>query len=527
MILETQRMFCKPVVRRFLILAALCTLALLLAAQPARAETVPPGANSPSVVMGAFKQGQVATGTNRAALVVRYRDGGVQTRCVSFEEDEIGGDELLNLTDLAPVFGFNLELCSINGQGCPSDDCFCECPSFPNCEYWAYYHLKNGAWEYSEVGASGYGVKNGDVEGWSWGPGDFTQGTQPPLMTFDEICNPQTQATATPTATATQQSGAAQIAFFTAQPASVQPPACATLSWQTTNAATVLLDGAPVAAQGTQTVCPTNTQTYALIAASATGQQVTGQVTVQVTPAAGGSGQGTPTPTATFAASATPAWSPTAVNVMRAGTPTPAYITPFPQPIVTRPPGAIPQPGQVVGGPSPDPNFSPLAPGQLVGGVPLAPTAEAAAIGQLPQAPQGPAPTATRFVFARPPTETPRPRRILGADGRPTPTPILVARAGGASGSDSSAAETGGRAPGATGGGSALIANGASSATRAFSPDLLPQYAGYLATLTLLLAVGWLVHRRRAAQPSTVAQPARDVERGSDRFASRDERTPQ
>jgi hypothetical protein len=341
-------------------------------------------------------------------------------------------------------------------------------------------------------------------------------------MTFDQICNPQSQATATPTATATQQGGALAIAFFTAQPTTLQPPACATLSWQTANAATVLLEGAPVAAQGTQTVCPTNTQTYSLIAASATGQQVTAQVTVQVTTAQGGTGQATLTPTATpAAASATPAWSPTAENVARSGMPTPAYVTPFPQDSGVQPPGFIPQPGQAIGAPSPAPNLSPLAPGQLVGGVPLAPTAEPVIVEQFPQAPQGPAPTATRFVFARPPTETPRPRRILGADGRPTPTPILVARAGGA-GSGGAASTTMDSASGATGGSGPLMAS------RAFSQDLLPQYAGYLATLTLLLAVGWLVHRRRSAQPLAVAQPARDAEPSrSDRLASGDERAQQ
>ena len=57
------------------------------------------------------------------------------------------------------------------------------------CEYWAYYRLVDGAWEYSQVGATGVKVVDGDLQGWSWGPGNFQSGTEPPVVSFAEVCS--------------------------------------------------------------------------------------------------------------------------------------------------------------------------------------------------------------------------------------------------------------------------------------------------------------------------------------------------
>ena len=84
-------------------------------------------------------------GGNRAALVVRAGDGSVQTKCVSFSESAISGEELLTRSGMTVVINSNAGLggavCSINGYGCayPSQDCFCKCQGV-KCEYWAYYH---------------------------------------------------------------------------------------------------------------------------------------------------------------------------------------------------------------------------------------------------------------------------------------------------------------------------------------------------------------------------------------------------
>jgi hypothetical protein len=139
-------------------------------------------------------------GPRRAALVVRYPDGHVQTRCVGFSEPSLTGDQLLERSGFKilvnPGGAFGGAVCRIDDVGCnyPTQDCFCRCMG-TQCEYWAYYHLLSGAsagaatWQYSVMGAGSYEVKDGAVEGWSWGPGNFSSGTEPPKITFAEICN--------------------------------------------------------------------------------------------------------------------------------------------------------------------------------------------------------------------------------------------------------------------------------------------------------------------------------------------------
>lgn len=132
-------------------------------------------------------------GPNRAALVVRFADDSVETRCVSFSEPFISGLELLTRSGLPALVDANSGLggavCRIADQGCaiPTQDCFCQCQGV-TCEYWAYYHWTDAGWQYSHIGASGYQVQDGTLEGWSWGPGNFSSGTEPPQIAFDQVC---------------------------------------------------------------------------------------------------------------------------------------------------------------------------------------------------------------------------------------------------------------------------------------------------------------------------------------------------
>lgn len=416
------------------------------------------------------QQGQVVgEGSNQAALVVRYEDGSVQTRCVAFSEADIGGDELLERSGLAPVIAPEGAVCSINGIGCPSDDCFCQCP-FPDCEYWAYYHWQDGAWSYSNIGAFSYAVTNGALEGWSWGQGDFAQGVEPPVIPFEQICLATTGAddTPTPTPTATTQVvvpvNPPQVTFQAAA-SSIVSGQCTALSWQTIDATSVTLNGISVELQGSRQECPTTSQAWTLVAVNGAGQ-TTRQVALQVTAGA--------------AATLTPMFTTSPVVAgSRSAMPTSAVapiITQAPRPLpVTVPP----QPGAAI--------LQTPAPGtDLIGGVPFAPTAEPLAAVTLP-----PQPTATRFVFSLPPTETPRPRRILGADGRPTPTPILLARV--------PAAPSGGEPAQKDHAGPATVSDAARqlAESRSFSPRLLPGYAAYILTLAILAVIGWYVLRRK------------------------------
>ena len=118
---------------------------------------------------------------SRAALVVTMPDGSTQQRCVNFIGTSISGFELLQSSGLQLETAFDPAMgpavCQIEGQGCPSNDCFCSMP-----DYWSYWHIDNGEWGYAAVGAGTFQVENGMLEGWSWGD-------TPPIQTsFEEIC---------------------------------------------------------------------------------------------------------------------------------------------------------------------------------------------------------------------------------------------------------------------------------------------------------------------------------------------------
>ncbi len=158
-------------------------LLLTVAVGPAYAQT---GGGTASPLAG-------ASATQRAGLIVRFADGTVQTACVSFNEPSLTGDQLLQRSGFKavvdPAGALGGAICSINDQGCayPAQDCFCRCTG-SQCEYWAYYQWQNGAWQYSQAGAAAVKVKDGDLQGWSWGPGNFTSGTEPPAVAFADVC---------------------------------------------------------------------------------------------------------------------------------------------------------------------------------------------------------------------------------------------------------------------------------------------------------------------------------------------------
>ena len=130
---------------------------------------------------------------NRAGLVVTFSDGSTLSRCIEFSEEEINGVELLTRSGIPLVSwgtGAGAAICKIGDDGCNNpNDCFCEC-SGSDCQYWAYYALQDGQWQYASAGASLRKVHNGDVDGWAWGSGKAGQGAMPPLLTFEEICPP-------------------------------------------------------------------------------------------------------------------------------------------------------------------------------------------------------------------------------------------------------------------------------------------------------------------------------------------------
>jgi len=430
---------------------------------------------------------------HRAGLVIRFPNGDVQKVCVSFGEASITGEQLLQRSGLTMIIDYNAGLggavCSINNQGCafPVQDCFCQCQG-TQCEYWAYYHWIDGAWQYSQVGASSYQVTDGALEGWSWGPGSFgASGTQPPQVAFQDVCAAPATATstATPTATATAtlvptatpsptatipQSQPSPEVSFMADTTDLVAGSCTVLRWVTWGADHVTLDGMSVADQGQSEVCPQATQRYVLVAANSAGQ-VAQDVLLTVQP----SEDEPPLPNLNLTVTVVPT---------RTATPTrPPTVTPQPSPIPSLPAvtptvsAAGPQPAvqPQVAQPSPP---SPRAPGNKAAAqVQERPTASSADMGAARALALAP-------TLLAPATSTPRPRRPLGGDGRATPTPILLARI-----EPTSAV-------------SAPITDLAGSDTPVAGPDrgfhlaLLPGYAAYLLIAAVLGAIGaWVVRR--------------------------------
>ena len=136
---------------------------------------------------------------HRAGLVIRFGDGRVLTRCVTFQEPRLSGLDLLTRAGLPIVVDVNSPIgagvCKIEQQGCDRGrSCFCQCEG-STCAYWQYFHLQNGAWKYSNLGAALYQVSDGAVEGWAWG-----NNVAPPVMSLDQICAAsETVLSATPT----------------------------------------------------------------------------------------------------------------------------------------------------------------------------------------------------------------------------------------------------------------------------------------------------------------------------------------
>jgi len=151
--------------------------------------------------------GILAQHGNQAALVIRHSDQDVQTVCVDFSEPEISGLELLQRSGIdleLDVQGLGAAVCSIEQTGCPANDCWCRCKGGGDCIYWSYWLKTSGQWQYSQGGASIYSVSDGDVQGWSWGPGAVSQAYSPPDLSFEDVCQESIveDATATPSATA-------------------------------------------------------------------------------------------------------------------------------------------------------------------------------------------------------------------------------------------------------------------------------------------------------------------------------------
>lgn len=134
-----------------------------------------------------FSPRAAAADTNAAGLVVRHGDGRLVYVYVEFTEPELTGMELLTrsglATEVTTFSGLGSAVCSLDGEGCPSDDCFCQSDDNPS-YYWQYLSLTpDGTWNLEMNGPDNRTVRDGDVDGWSWAADD----PQLPAISIDEI----------------------------------------------------------------------------------------------------------------------------------------------------------------------------------------------------------------------------------------------------------------------------------------------------------------------------------------------------
>lgn len=108
-----------------------------------------------------------AQAPHTAYLSVQFADDDAVVRAVPFSGTVSGLDLLLdtNLEVITYDAGFGIAVCSIEGVGCPADDCFC------SSNYWGYNRWTGSAWEGYMVGADQSVISTTEaVEGWRWGP---------------------------------------------------------------------------------------------------------------------------------------------------------------------------------------------------------------------------------------------------------------------------------------------------------------------------------------------------------------------
>jgi hypothetical protein len=146
-------------------------------------------------------QGTAAENGNQAALIIRFSDDRVESRCVEFAEPQISGYDLLLRSGLPLVVeaqGMGALVCAIEEVGCPSHDCLCQCQA-NDCVYWSYWQRQEESeWRYAAAGASQSQVKNGDIQRWSWGLGGATLAAPPPPLSFADVCGADDTAVSPP-----------------------------------------------------------------------------------------------------------------------------------------------------------------------------------------------------------------------------------------------------------------------------------------------------------------------------------------
>lgn len=120
------------------------------------------------LVFGEYQRPAVnAQARNQAAVIVQFDQQAHVVRTIAFTQP-ISGLVALQWSGLQVVTtttSFGPAVCSIEGVGCPAENCFCD----PN-RFWAYNYWDGRAWQSYNVGAHSSVIsQTGAIEGWRWG----------------------------------------------------------------------------------------------------------------------------------------------------------------------------------------------------------------------------------------------------------------------------------------------------------------------------------------------------------------------
>jgi hypothetical protein len=179
----------------------------------------------------ALWQASASAATHRAGLLVEHSASWpgprVLWKCVQFAQDAITGLALLELAGVnygqpPQVYdwgGGAYTVCQIDRQPTPVPDrCFAPTSS----ANWSDWYVASGRWIERNTGVTGYSVRDGDMEGWTYTSGF---GAAPPAASFAQVCPPQSTTAATSVGShASAAAAAAHAASPPAAPSSSPPP---------------------------------------------------------------------------------------------------------------------------------------------------------------------------------------------------------------------------------------------------------------------------------------------------------------
>lgn len=136
-------------------------------------KTASPATSTPEIIPSATTQAEavetqsLGQANSRAYVAVESAEGSLTVSPVTFTEP-ISGLEALLQTGLDVVTSetsFGTAVCSIEGVGCPADNCFCSATNFWNYLNWDW---GQNQWVASAVGASATTLSNHAFDGWRW-----------------------------------------------------------------------------------------------------------------------------------------------------------------------------------------------------------------------------------------------------------------------------------------------------------------------------------------------------------------------